>query len=344
MVDAAATLVDVAIIIVAFVVLNYASNLAINNAVKVASITRLGKTAVGFTLIAFSTSLPELVVAIIAAFSGGASLSIGNALGSNMFNICVVVGIAGILLHYYHVRQKRRYPKEPAKHPNSNIVFSLAKSELNSIYFGLFVSSVIPIVLIFFSTATWIVGLVLIGIFIGYMYQLSKVRIPPEDAEPISAHDKRSLNRIILLTLAGALGVVASAYFLVESAVSIAEAAGLSEQVIGATIIALGTSLPELTLDLKALLKGHAGLAIGDIVGSSFVNITLILGVSLFLPALMGNTIVLSVAVFQNLVLFSIVSNLFFWYFLSRGKIGYKESVVFLFIYALFLITTLSAL
>jgi cation:H+ antiporter len=338
------TIINVVIIAVAFVVLNYASNLAIHNAVKVANITRIGKTAIGFSLIAFSTSLPELAVAVTAALSGGAPLSIGNALGSNIFNICVVVGLAGLLLHFHHVRQKRRHPKEPTKHPNPNIVFSLAKSELNSIYFGLFISSVIPIILIFISTATWIVGLVLIGIFIGYMYQLTKVRIPTEDAEPVKPEERRRIKRIIALTLLGTLGVVVSAYFLVESAVSIAETAGLSEQVIGATIIALGTSLPELTLDLKALLKGHPGLAFGDIVGSSFVNITLILGVSLFLPALLGSPIVMSVAVFQNLVLFSIVANLFFWYFLSRGHIGYKESLVFLFIYVLFLVTTISAL
>ena len=85
-------LIDVLIIAVSFLVLNWASNLAINNAVKVSTITRLGKTAVGFSMIAFSTSLPELTVAFIAALSGGAALSIGNVLGSNIVNICVIVG------------------------------------------------------------------------------------------------------------------------------------------------------------------------------------------------------------------------------------------------------------
>lgn len=136
--------------------------------------------------------------------------------------------------------------------------------------------------LIFISAATWVVGLVLICIFIGYMYQLSKVRMPEENTGIVTAEEKGKLTRYIVLTIAGALGVVVSAYFLVESAVAIAAAAGLSQQVIGATIIAIGISLPELTLDLKAILRGHSGLAFGDIIGSSFVNITLILG-SLFL-------------------------------------------------------------
>ncbi len=337
------TVLNVAVIAVSFVVLNYASNIAIGNAVKVANITRLGKTAVGFSLIAFSTSLPELTVAIIAAATGGGALSVGNVFGSNIFNVCVVVGVAGLLFYYRHLRQKRRQPKDH-KPAGGNIVFSLAKSELNSIYFGLFISSVIPLVLIFISAATWVVGLVLIGVFIGYMYQLSKVRIPTDSGEPVKPEEKKKLNRFVLLTFAGALGVVISAFFLVESAVSIAEAAGLSEQIIGATIIAFGTSLPELTLDLKALLGGHSGLAFGDIVGSSFINITLILGVTLFAPTLIGTPLTLSITVFQNLVLFSIVANLFFWYFLSRGQIGYKESLIFLFMYVLFVVTTAGAL
>ena len=172
-------IVDILIIAVSFVVLNFASNIVINNAVKVASITRLGKTAVGFSIIAFSTSLPELTVAFIAAFSGGAALSVGNVLGSNIVNISVIVGLAAFLV-YFQYRRRAKRSKEPIA-ADYNIVPAFAKSELSSIYFGLFISSIIPIVLIFISAAAWIVGLVLICIFIGYMYQLSKVRMPEEN-------------------------------------------------------------------------------------------------------------------------------------------------------------------
>jgi cation:H+ antiporter len=333
-------ILDVIIIAVAFAILDWASNLTINNAVKVSTITRLGKTAVGFSLIAFSTSLPELTVAFIAAFSGSAGLSIGNVLGSNITNISLIVGLASVLVYY----MARRRKSKQASPVDGNIVTSLAKSELGSIYFGLFISSIIPVVLIFISTAAWVVGLVLIAIFVGYMYQLSKVRIPEEESEPVTEKEKHHLRRYIFYTAAGAIGVVLSAFFLVESAVSLAEAAGLSQQVIGATIIAVGTSLPELTLDLKAIMRGHAGLAFGDVIGSSFVNITLILGVSLFVPALLGSPAELTANVFQNLMLFSIVTNLLFWYFLSRGQIGHREGIVFLFIYVLFIVTTIGTM
>jgi cation:H+ antiporter len=123
--------------------------------------------------------------------------------------------------------------------------------------------------------------------------------------------------------------------------VGIATSVGISQQVIGATIIAFGTSLPELTLDVKSFLRGHPGLAFGDVIGSSFVNITLILGITFFLPAVVGTPIVMDMTVFQNLIIFSIITNLFLWYFLSRERIGWREGAIFLFIYGLFLASTL---
>ena len=334
-------IVNILIIAVSFLVLNWASNLALKNAVKVAAITRLGKTAVGFSLIAFSTSLPELTVAFTAALSGGAPLSVGNVLGSNIVNISVIIGLAAILLHL-KTRRKHKGSTSSNGFSRINCIPDFAKSELSNIHFGLFISSIIPLILIYVSAATWIVGLVLIFIFVGYMYSLSKVRMPSENGE-VTLEEKGKLKRFLLFTIAGALGVVISAYFLVGSAVSIATTAGISQQVIGATIVAIGTSLPELTLDLKAFLRGHPGLAFGDIIGSSFVNITLILGITLFVPFLVGSPITMNMNVFQNLVIFSIITNLFFWYFLSRERIGWREGAIFLFIYALFIVTTIGA-
>lgn len=202
--------IDVLIIAGAFVVLNWASNIAINNAVKVATVTRFGKTAMGFSIIAFSTSLPELTVAFIAALSIGAAngqsaapLSVGNVLGSNIVNICVIIGLATFILHF---RQMRK-PKGSSGSNGINVIPSFAKSELSSIYFGLFISSVIPIILIYISAATWIVGLVLLFIFVGYMYQLSKVRIPEENSEVVSQDEKSRLKRYFFFTLLGALAL-----------------------------------------------------------------------------------------------------------------------------------------
>ena len=328
--------INIIIIAVSFIVLNWASNLAIRNALKVSNVTQLGKTAVGFSIIAFSTSLPELTVAFITALSGGAALSVGNVIGSNIVNITVIVGLAAILLYI----KSRRKQNGLSASEEVCVIPTFAKSELSNIHFGLFISSVIPMILIYIKTATWIVGLILISIFVVYMYQLSKVRMPQENGI-VTQEEKNRLKRYLLFTIAGALGVVVSAYFLVESAVGIAQTVGIPQTVIGATIIAFGTSLPELTMDLKAFLRGHSALAFGDIIGSSFINITLILGVTLFVPTLVGSPLSMNMSVFENLIIFSIITNLFFWYFLSREKISWQEGAVFLAIYVLFIATTL---
>jgi cation:H+ antiporter len=186
-------------------------------------------------------------------------------------------------------------------------------------------------------------SLILLFIFIGYMYSLSKVRMPSENGD-VPQEDKNRLKRYVYLTILGALGVVVSANFLVNSAVGIAESAGVPQSVIGATIVAFGTSLPELTVSLKSISKGHSGLALGNIIGSSFVNITLILGITFFVPAVLGSPVTMNLSVLQNLVIFSIITNLFFWYFLSREKIGWREGAIFLFIYIFFIVTTVGAM
>ncbi len=330
-------IVNIVIIGVSFLVLNWASNLAITNAIKVSTISQLGKTSVGFTMIAMSTTLPELTVALIAAASGGASLSVGNVLGSNIFNISVIIGLAALLIY---VKKSRKKTNGSNNSNGLNVIPNFAKSELSSIHFGLFISSIVPMILIYISTATWFVGLILLMIFAGYMYILSKVRMPSENGE-VPPEEKKKLKKYVAFAITGALGVVVSANFLVNSAIGIAESVGISQTIIGATIIAFGTSLPELTVSLKAIVKGHSDLAFGNLIGASFINTTLILGITFFAPALIGSPIRMNMDVFQNLVIFSIITNLFFWYFLSREKIGWREGAIFLFIYILFLATTI---
>jgi len=320
--------VHLLIILISLVILNQASHLTITNAVKVSVITQLGKTAVGFSLLAFSTSLPELSVAFVAAFTGEAAISVGNVLGSNIVNVCLVVGLAALIISLRH------------RSPSVSVITPFAKEELGSLHFGLFVSSVIPLSLVYIVEATWLVGLILILIFVFYTYKLSKIRIPPQEGS-VSEDEKKKLKRYTSFTFLGVVGVILSAYFLVESAVAVAEFAGIPRTLIGATVIAFGTSLPELTLDLKAFLKGHSALAFGDIIGSSFVNITLILGITLFVPALFGSSLTMNMLVFQDLVIFSLIANLFFWYFLSMGRLSWKEGAIFLFLYLLFLASTL---
>jgi len=319
------------LLIVSLVVLAQFSHLTITNAIKVSDITGLAKTTVGFILLAFSTSIPELSVAFIASLGGDAALSAGNVIGSNIVNVCLIIGLAALL-----VALKR--PKAPI------VVSSFAKEEFGSLYFGLFVASIIPLSLIYLVGANWLVGLLLIVVFVIYTYQLMKIRIPTEEGKGVSEEMRRKLRLYVALTLLGVAGVVISAYFIVESAVTIAEFAGVPRTLIGATIVAFGTSLPEFSLDVRAFLEGHSALAFGDIVGSCFVNITLILGISLLIPALVGSPLTMNMLVFLDVVVFSLIANLFLWYFLSMGRLGWREGAILLFVYLLFLATSLGAI
>jgi len=156
------------LLIVSLIVLDQFSHLTITNAIKVSDITGLGKTTVGFILLAFSTSLPELSVAFIASIGGDSAVSVGNVIGSNIVNICLIVGLAALLVAW--------------RRPSAQVMItSFAKEELGSLYFGLFLASIIPLFLVYLAGVNWIMGLILILVFVFYTYQLMKIRIPSED-------------------------------------------------------------------------------------------------------------------------------------------------------------------
>jgi len=316
--------INTLILLISLIVLDTASHTTITNAVKTSEITGIRKTTIGFTLIAFLTSLPELSVAVISALTGAVGISIGNVLGSNIVNVCLIIGL-GVLL----ATLKRSKPLE-------GTILSISKGDIESLYSGLFIASLIPLSLIYIAYVSQVVGFILLIIFAMYTYHLLKTKAPQEEKRENALWRRdQKVYRYVALTFAGVIGVVASSHFIVDSASKIAEIVGVPKSLIGATIIALGTSLPEFSLDVRAIIRGEPALAFGDIVGSCFVNITLILGVTL-----LGSPLKVDMRVFSDLVIFSLISNLFLWYFLTIERMGRREGTILLFIYFLFLATT----
>lgn len=314
-------LINILILIVSLVILNESSDLTIKHSVKVADVTGMGKTTVGFILVAFSTSLPELFVSVFAAIGQESiGVAIGNVLGSNIVNICLILGICFLLAVIKCPNYTSFYP-------------SMAKEEIGSLYFGIFVASVIPLILLYLGYASRFIGAVLLAIFVFYVYQLSKIRQVRE--EGALGEERRRLRLHVALTLLGVAGVIASSNFIVSSAKFIADSVGIPPVVIGSTIVAFGTSLPELATSIDATKKGHLDLALGNIVGSGFINITCILGVSLI-----TSNFVVNMTAFSKLAMFSLIVNLFLWYFLSSEKVSWRESAVLLFMYFVFLIVS----
>jgi cation:H+ antiporter len=309
------------ILIASLLVLGKASDLTINNSVKVANITGFGKTTVGFILVAFSTSLPELFVSVFSAIQPETiGVAIGNVLGSNIANICLILGLCFLLValkspDYVHISPH------------------VAKEEIGSLYFGLFIASIIPLMLLYIGYASQFMGVLLLAIFVFYIYQLSKIRnVRDEGALGI---ERFRLKKYAFFTFLGAAGVVGTSYFIVDSASFLAGVVGIPRVVIGATIVAFGTSVPELATSVNSVRRGHLDLALGNIVGSCFINITCILGV-----ALIASPLNVNMAAFSSLAMFSLITNLFLWYFLSSEKISWREGAVLLLMYCVFLFTS----
>jgi cation:H+ antiporter len=306
------------ILVAALIALDRASDLTITHSVNVASVTGYGKTTIGFILVAFSTSLPELLVAVFAVIQPeNVGVSIGNVLGSNIVNICLILGICFILM--------------ALKCPNRICLLpTMAKEEIGSLYFGLLVASVIPLTLLYVGYASQFMGIVLLAVFVFQIYQLSKIRNVKEEGS--LGTERQKLRKYAFLAVLGVVGVVICAYFIVESASFVAVSVGIPKVVIGATVIAFGTSVPELATSIDAVRKRHLDLALGNIVGSCFINITFILGVTLLASPLRIN-----MSAFSDLAIFSLITNVLLWYFLSSEKIGWREGAVLLFMYSLFL-------
>ena len=298
------------------------SEFTIRNSVKISDLTGLGKTTIGFLLVGLATSLPELSVAVFAVSNpANVGVSLGNVLGSNIVNIALILGVCILII----VLKRPRYP---------SFLLSIAKEEMGSLHFGLFIASIIPLALLYIGYASRYIGVVLVGIFIYYTILLTRSkRTKPERSAEGQISERSKIHRYTLLALAGAVVVIATAFFIVDSSSFIAESVGIPRVVIGATIVAFGTSIPEFATGVSSARRGHFDLALGNIVGSGFVNITLILGV-----ALIASPLTVNITAFSNLAVFSLIINLFLWYFLGSERISWREGVLLLSLYVVFLV------
>ena len=313
---------NITVLFISLAILIRSSSLTISNSVNLASVTGLGKTKVGFLLVAFSTSLPELVVTTFAIVDQQTvGISIGNLLGSNIMNICLILGIVFLIM--------------AIKYPESAGFFTkMTRDEVGNLNFGIFVASIVPLLLLYFGYATQVMGFILIGLFIYNMYDLVRKR---ETVQQISdTAEKSEHKKYIIKSILGVIGVVSSSFFIIESASFLALIAGIPPIVVGATVVAFGTSFPELVTSVDSIRKGFIDLALGNVIGSCFINITLILGITFVFAPLNVN-----ISAFSDLILFSLISNIVLGYIIQNASIGKREGITLLIIYAIFLAVSL---
>lgn len=218
--------------------------------------------AIGLTIVAFGTSAPELVVNVIASVNGYQDIIFGNVIGSNNFNLFIILGIAGVITPL--VVQSNTVWKE--------IPFSFAAVIL---LFGL-ANGILSTDAEILTRFDGLVLLILFGLFLYYVYR--QLKVDPAQAEiPQKSY---SVPKIWGLIVIGLVGLVLGGRWVVDNAVEIATLLGVSEKIIGLTIVAAGTSLPELATSVVAALKKNVDIAVGNIIGSNIFNIFLILAIS----------------------------------------------------------------
>ena len=223
----------------------------------------LSPLVVGLTVVAFGTSTPELVVSLKAAYLGQGDISVGNVVGSNICNIGLILGFSALIIPIKVASQIVRIDTPIMIGVTGLALFLLSDGGLSRLE-----------------------GIILFVLLIAYLI-FSVIIAKKDAADPLAAEfgdelkvSKRGVAADLLMVAGGLVLLVLGARFLVDAAIDIATAAGLSEAVIGLTIVAIGTSLPEFATSLVAALKKEADIAVGNVIGSNIFNILCILGIS----------------------------------------------------------------
>jgi cation:H+ antiporter len=261
------------LLVAGLILLIVGAELLVRGAARLASSFGIPALVVGLTVVAFGTSAPELAVSVKAAFSGQTELAIANVVGSNNFNILFILGLAALLMPLMVSQQLIRQ--------DVPIMIGISAVALLMIQDGAISK---PEAAILFS------GVILYTVFLFYQGKKTGVENSETPAEIVTP-----LWRNVLLIVVGLSLLIFGARWLVESAVTIASSFGVSEVVIGLTIVAAGTSLPEVMTSIIATLKGERDIAIGNVVGSNIFNILAVLGLSGLLsptPLLAGEQLI----------------------------------------------------
>lgn len=254
-------LLDGFLIIVGFVLLIKGADWMVNGSTLLAKKNRIPDLAIGLTIVAFGTSAPELVVNTVASFENHSDIVLGNIIGSNNFNLFMILGIVGLIFPIA-VQSSTVWKEIPISFLAALVFLVLANGYLFS-DMGL-------------SRIDGMVFLTMFLLFLFYIYKQMKSEPSTEEVVIIKASNYKIWGLIVL----GLIGLVIGGKLIVDNAVSIASDLGVSEKIIGLTIIAAGTSLPELMTSVVAALKKNSDIAIGNIIGSNIFNIFLILSVS----------------------------------------------------------------
>lgn len=297
------------LLILGFILLIKGADFFVEGASSVAKLLKIPSIIIGLTIVAFGTSAPELAVSVNAAIKGSNGIALGNVVGSNIFNLLVVLGICSSI-HIVNVDKK-----------------ILDRDHI----FNVILTVVLGILLVNGSDISRRDGIVLLIFFVIFLYYT--IRLALSDRQETKEEEK-ILSPVLsgIYIIGGLLAIVYGGDFVVDSASAIALQFGMSESLIGLTIVAVGTSLPELVTSIVAARKGEADIALGNVIGSNIFNIAFILGVS----ATIHPFAVQMSSLYD--ILYLIVVSVLFYVFAYRGSIGRIKGVILTVLYILYTI------
>lgn len=266
-------LVETLLLIVGLLLLIKGADWMVSGASALAKKYHVSELVIGLTIVAFGTSAPELVVNVIASSQNFNDIVLGNVLGSNIANLFLILGITG-LIYPLVVQSSTTWKEIPISLLAVLLLFLLANN------FFIYENPVI-------SRPDGLFLLLMFGAFMVYVYRLSKTDTAPQEV----VVSEMSSFKMIAFIVIGLAGLVIGGRLVVNNAVEIATVLGVSEKIIGFTIVAIGTSLPELATSVVAALKKNTNIAVGNIIGSNIFNIFLVIATSAIVSPVVFNPV-----------------------------------------------------
>lgn len=300
-------------LLLGFVLLIKGADLFVEGSSSVAKLLRVPAVVIGLTIVAFGTSAPELAVSVSASLAGDNDIAVGNVIGSNIFNLLMVVGICGAIAP-----------------------MAIDRLVLYGDYlFSILASAVLLALFAFDHRLSRLDGIILLVLFGYFIYKMIRNTL---ESRVAGGKEKNTVElmkpaKSMIFILGGLAGVVAGGKLVVDSASTIAASFGLSQTLIGLTVVAFGTSLPELVTSVIASRKGENGLALGNVIGSNIFNILFVLSTSAAI-----SPIKVDVLSAYDLI-FLIISSIAVWFMAkNRLEVSRKKGLLMVLLYVGYMI------
>lgn len=326
-------LLTILLIIPGIYLLVKGANLFVDSASSLALRFKIKPIVIGLTVVAFGTSFPELSVNLLSALNGNTDIALGNVVGSNIANILLILGLSALFTKL-SIEKNTTWKEIPLSFLGALFLLLFVSQQfLDSREFNQIVNLNSEN---FFGSITFTHGIVLLLVFVIFLYYTFDLAKGKSDDN--TEIKDLPLNKSILLTIAGLIMIIFGGKFTVDSAVIMATMFGVSQALIALTIVAVGTSLPELVTSVVAARKGQGDIAVGNVVGSNIFNIFFILGTTATVKSIPVN--------FNNLldILFLIIVTILTFvsiFVFEKNKLGKKEGIAMLglyFMYTVYLI------